>query len=224
MSIPVTLSRLIVSALAAAVVVHAQAVQTVDVPDVASLDLVRAKADIVTYQGRRALRLAPSGQAADDGMAVVKGVSFQDGELVLDVAGARTPGASDTARGFVGVAFRVVGPEAFEQVYLRPTNARAEDQVRRNHTVQYSAIPDFPWPRLRKEFPERYETYVDMAEGEWTRMRLVVQGTTARLFVHDPKQPTLVVNDLKRGAASGGIALWIGPEAIGHFAGLAVRP
>ena len=57
------------------------------------------------------------------------------------------------SRGFVGVAFRVAADQSrFECIYLRPTNGRVEDQVRRNHSVQYISVPGFPWPFLRKEF------------------------------------------------------------------------
>jgi hypothetical protein len=44
---------------------------------------------------------------------------------------------------------------------LRPTNGRADDQVRRNHSTQYISYPDFPWYRLREETPGMYESYSD---------------------------------------------------------------
>src|SRR5262245_38223787 len=73
-------------------------------------------------------------------------------------------------------------------------------------------------PGLRAWF--KYETYVDLVPGEWTRMKIEVQGVKARLFVHDSEPPTLVVNDLKQGDAKGAIALWIGPGAVAHFSNL----
>ena len=85
--------------------------------------------------------------------------------------------------------------------------------------MQYISHPDYPWPRLRKEFPEKYETYADLIPGEWTRMRIEVKGDKARVFVNGASQPTLVVNDLKTGTAgSGAVALWIGPGTAAHFA------
>ena len=89
--------------------------------------------------------------------------------------------------------------------------------MRRNHSAQYISHPGWPWHRLRKEEPEKYESYVDLAPGEWTRVRMEVDGVKARLFVHGNAQPTLVVNDLKQGAFQGQIGLWIGPGTIGHF-------
>jgi hypothetical protein len=111
----------------------------------------------------------------------------------------------------------------YDAFYLRPTNGRAEDQVRRNHSVQYIAHPAWPWERLRRETPERYESYVDLVPGVWTRIRIEVRGTTARLFVHGQSQPTLIISDVKSGAtASGSIALWIGPGTVAHFRNLRV--
>jgi len=82
--------------------------------------------------------------------------------------------------------------------------------------------PDFDFARSRKEAPEKYESYVDLEPGVWTPFRLVVQGTTARLFVHGAAQPCLVVNDLKLGDTSGAVALWIGPGTEGYFTGLTI--
>ena len=157
-------------------------------------------------------------------MALVKGVSFQNGTIELDVAGRRGPYAVPDDRGFIGVAFRIrPGGERYEYIYLRPDNGRAADQARRNHSTQYASHPDFTFARLRKESPERYESYVDLVTGAWTRMRIDVSGTSARLFVHDASQPALVVNDLKLGTAGGGVALWIGPGTEGFFSNLRVR-
>jgi hypothetical protein len=94
--------------------------------------------------------------------------------------------------------------------------------VRRNHAVQYSSFPDFPWQRLRKEFPEKYESYVDLVPGEWTKVKIEVRGNRARLYVHEAQQPTLVVDDLKQGPSQGKIALWVGPGTVAHFSNLRV--
>jgi hypothetical protein len=110
----------------------------------------------------------------------------------------------------------------FECIYLRPTNGRADDQIRRNHSVQYFSFPEFPWFRLRKESPEKYETYVDLVPGEWTPIRIEVRGSKARLYVHGNAQPTLIVNDLKHGVSRGKIALWIGPGTDAHFTAIRI--
>jgi hypothetical protein len=97
--------------------------------------------------------------------------------------------------------------ERFEYIYLRPTNGRADDQVRRNHSTQYGSRPGFDFDRLRKESPEKYESYVDLESGVWTKYRIVVDGTKARLFVHGAAQPCLIVSDLKLGDSEGAVGL-----------------
>lgn len=189
------------------------------------LTLKGVVAESVRYQERPAIRLIESDKSRNTlGLAVIKDVNFRDGTIEVDVAGRRGPYAVPDDRGFIGVAFRVTpAADRFEYIYLRPDNGRADDQIRRNHSTQYASHPDFPWPRLRKEFPEKYESYVDLEAGVWTRFRVVVAGATARLFVHESPQPVLIVNDLKLGATEGGIALWIGAGTEGFFSNLRVR-
>ena len=99
---------------------------------------------------------------------------------------------------------------------------RANDQVQRNHSTQYISYPDFPWQRLRKDDPGKYESYVDLEPGVWMKIRIMASGATAKLYVNGATQPTLLVNDLKLGDSEGGVALWLGPEAEGYFANLKV--
>lgn len=158
-----------------------------------------------------------------DQLAEIADLTFSNGVIEVEMAGAPEPGAGEGARGFTGIVFRKQGDSSYDTFYLRPTNGRANDQVRRNHTAQYMSYPNWPWPRLRKESPGKYESYVDVVPGEWTKIRIEVRGDRARLFVHGNPQPTLVVNDVKSGAhAKGSVALWLGPETIAHFRNLTV--
>ena len=77
---------------------------------------------------------------------------------------------------------------------------------------------------LRKEFPEKYETYVDLIAGEWTKVKIEVRGEKARLYVNGVEQPTMLVNDLKQKQSKGAIALWIGPGTIAHFSNVRISP
>jgi hypothetical protein len=182
------------------------------------------KVTAVDYQGKHAVKIVEDGTIANgEAYALVTGPEFHDGTIEVEMAGRPAAGASEAARGFIGIAFRLRDGR-FEYIYLRPTNGRADDQVRRNHSTQYSSFPDFDFARSRKEAPEKYESYVDLEPGAWTPVRLVVQGRTARLFVHGAAQPCLIVNDLKLGDASGAVALWIGPGTEGYFTGLTIRP
>lgn len=94
--------------------------------------------------------------------------------------------------------------------------------VRRNHSVQYESIPDFPWYRLRQENPGEYESYSDLDAGAWTRLKIVVTGTKARLYVNGSEQPCLIVNDLKLGESHGQVALWARWSTDAHFSNLTI--
>jgi hypothetical protein len=175
-------------------------------------EVVNGSAKRVTYRGRPALQLVPSAEALGKEtsmLGILDGPEFTDGTIEIDVAGAPRADAFADARGFIGIPFRTGEHGAWSEVfYLRPTNGRAEDQLRRNHSVQYVSDPEYPWNRLRQESPGVYESYADLEPGAWTRMKIVVQRKTARLYVNGAPQPVLVVNDLKHGDAPGHIALW----------------
>ena len=52
-----------------------------------------------------------------------------------------------------------------------------------------------------------------------------MRGATARLYVHDQAQPTLIVNDVKSGPnGRGAIALWLDISTEAHFRNLTVTP
>jgi hypothetical protein len=203
------------------------------------LVLHNVSAEAATLQGRKGLKLTLSAdtrrklesmtievrnQTRIEQLARIKDVEFSNGVIELEVAGAPAADAPEGARGFVGVAFRVrPDTETFDAFYLRPTNGRADDQERRNRSTQYISHPDWPWFRLRKETPAKYESYVDLVPGEWTRIKVDVRGSVARLYVHGSEQPTLIVNDVKSGPkAIGGIALWIDAGTVAHFRNLTV--
>lgn len=190
------------------------------------LDVINGTVAIEDYRGRRAVRLKGlAGHPNDDPLAIISGTDFKDGTIEIEVAGSPSQDSTDTGnRGFIGVAFRVQdrGSRA-ELFYLRPTNGRADDQLRRNHALQYESLPDFPWYRLREEKPGVYESYADLQTGEWTKMKIVIAGTKAELYIGDAKQPSLIVNDLKLGDCRGQVALWAYGGTDAHFSNLSVR-
>jgi hypothetical protein len=184
----------------------------------------------VEYRGRRALKLAPlEGHEHDvdqEMAATLADADFTDGVIEVDIAGARRKGYSTTAdstgfKGIVGISFRIHGDSA-ERFYLRPENARVNDQLYRNRATQYEADPDYSWQRLRRDSPGVYESYADVESGAWTKLKIQVSGSKARLYVNDAAEPCLVVNDLKHGADSGKIALWARISSDAYFSNLKV--
>jgi hypothetical protein len=133
------------------------------------LRLHNVAAEPATFQGKKGLKLTLCGEAARrleapppsalqdlEQLALIDGLVFGDGVIEAELAGTPGPGAAPGARGFVGIAFRVQDDrKTYDAFYLRPTNGRADDQERRNHSAQYVSHPDWPWDRLRRETPSR---------------------------------------------------------------------
>ena len=190
---------------------------------------VKLQSGVGSYRGRRAVRLVnddgPVGTVSGGQvLAIIKGSDFEDGTIEAEIAGFPRQGAKPSTRGFIGVAFRVQDHGSrYEAFYLRMTNGRADDQLRRNHSAQYVSQPEFPWNRLRQESPGVYESYVDIDPEAWTKIKIVVSDTKAQLYVNGAERPCLIVNDLKLGASRGQIALWTGSDTEAYFSNLTIR-
>lgn len=188
----------------------------------------RVSSRITNFKGRDCLAVEMLPDMAEMGadapnFAYLPELDLQDGVIELDLAGSIAAGAPAHARGFVGVGFRIDIQFKYEGIYLRPTNGRADDQLRRNHACQYFAYPDFPWDKLRSEEPSKYEAYVDLEPETWTHMRVELRGSKARLYVHNNPQPVLVVNDMKFGAdRRGSVGLWIEIGTLAHYSNLSI--
>jgi hypothetical protein len=209
------------SAMAAA----APQARTYALESASGLDLRNVLAEAREHRGKKAVRIVGAPGVNAETLAIVPDSDFDDGTIELELVGQVLPGAPPTSRGFVGVAFRVDPKSlAYDCFYLRPKNGRADDQLRRNHSTQYISHPVFTWQKLRQEQPGVYESYVDLEPGAWTRVRIVVKGGEARLFVNGAEQPSLVVKDMKRVPTRGAVALWIGPGTEAFFRNLTITP
>jgi len=217
------LSALIISLLLGKINVNAQAIKL----DKDKLGPNQVSMSFERVLGKEALRVVKDStiQKVDEPTFVrLKGTDFTNGTIEVKVLSRLLKNAPETARGFIGIAFRInEANSSFESIYIRPTNGRADDQVRRNHSIQYYSYPDYKFDRLRKEAPERYESYADMTLNEWITMKIVVNGLEAKLYLNDNKQPVLLVKDLKHGVGtSGGIGLWVDVGTEGYFLDLKI--
>jgi hypothetical protein len=193
-----------------------------------ALDPVNTFVKIDQVAGKDVVRVTknPKVQAVDEPtFAKLIDSDFKNGVIEVTVLSKLLENAPDFARGFIGVAFRINEDNSkFEGIYIRPTNGRAEEQLRRNRSTQYFSYPDFKFDRLREEAPGKYESYADMGLNEWIKIKIEVKDEKAKLFLNDSKQPVLVVNDLKHGAEpSGGIGLWVDIGTDGYFTDLRVE-
>ncbi len=156
----------------------------------------------------------------------IQNVDFTNGLIEVKVLSKLLPNAADSARGFIGLAFRInTDNTQFESIYIRPTNGRANVQLRRNRAVQYFSYPDFKYNVLRTIAPGMYESYADMGLNEWIQLKIEVANSQAKLYINNSKQPVLIVNDLKHGAnAAGAIGLFVDIGTEGYFKDLVVIP
>jgi hypothetical protein len=154
------------------------------------------------------------------GVVWVEGTEFVQGTIEVDLRGRDV-----LQRSFIGIAFHRKDDTSYEAVYLRPFNFRATEPDRHQHAVQYIAVPDYDWPRLRKEFPEEFENPVDgsVSPTDWIPLRIVVSGQRIQIYVGGVKMPALEVRTLgsyERGA----VGLWTGNNSDGDFSNLRISP
>lgn len=194
-----------------------------------TLQPVNVACSVKEVMGRSAILVTkdPAMEAVDEATYVrLVGPEFSNGVIEVDLLSRLLPDAPEHARGFIGIAFRINDDNTkFENLYLRPTNGRAEQQLRRNRATQYFSFPDFKFDRLRREAPGQYESYADMTLNEWIAVKIVVRHDQAKLYLNGGEHPVLVVGDLKHGAhAAGAIGLWVDVGTEGYFSNLRVYP
>ena len=126
--------------------------------------------------------------------------------------------------GFIGVFFRVQEDDsAFESIYLRPKVGRANNQMFRNHAVQYFSYPHAKFETLRKNYPAgSYEGSAPVALNEWIKMRIEVNGETAEMFINDMKYSSFIVDKLLGKNKKGYVGLYVDIGTIGYFKDLKV--
>ena len=196
--------------------------QTVTAPDLKTIasgkgwTVINRTATVLEQDGRT---VAEFDAKPGDGMAKLEGLSFTTGEIECDILGRSVP----VQGSFIGIAFGVQSPEAYEAVYFRPFNFRSEDPDRRSHSVQYISHPDWTWGRLRQEKPGRYEKPIEPApDGDrWFHVRIVVRRIEGQRLVDGAAEPCLSVERLS-GPRTGAVALWVGNNSPGKFANLKI--
>lgn len=126
--------------------------------------------------------------------------------------------------GFIGVYFRIKEDDsAFESIYVRPKVGRVNNQLFRNHAVQYISYPHAKFDTLRKSYPPgSYEGSAPVALNEWIKMRIEVNGETAEMFINDMKYSSFIVDKMLGKNKIGGVGLYVDIGTIGYFKDLKV--
>ena len=126
--------------------------------------------------------------------------------------------------GFIGIYFRIKEDDsAFEGIYVRPKVGRVNNQMFRNHAVQYISYPHAKFDTLRKSYPPgSYEGSAPVALKEWIKMRIEVNGETAEMFINDMKYSSFIVDKMLGKHTIGGVGLYVDIGTIGYFKDLKV--
>jgi hypothetical protein len=152
------------------------------------------------------------------GLAWLNNRQFKNGVIEFDVKG------NDQMQGsFVGVAFHGLNDSTYEAVYFRPFNFLSADAVRKSHGVQYMAVPDYDWPLLREEYPNKYEQAVAPAPNpnDWFHVQITVTPKKISVYVNGGQKAVLEVVPL---ANTGGtkIGYWVGNGSPGDWKNLKI--
>ena len=153
----------------------------------------------------------------EDTYARLLDFNFHNGTICVEMRSRLLPDAPEFARGFIGIVFRINRDNSeFESYYVRPTNGRHPDPVRRAHGSQYFSYPGYTFSYFREHGISGYEAPCDIGLDEWITLKAVIQDATAAFYVNAMDAPVLVVEGLKHGTdARGGIGFYvdIGTEA-----------
>jgi len=152
-----------------------------------------------THLGRDALCLR-------NGIATLADAAFTDGVLEVDLA-------LGAERSFTGLTWRVLDGQSFEEFFLRPHRSGNADATQ--YTPVFNGVS--AWQLYHGP---RYTVPLEIPVHEWFRLRIAVEGARAEIFVADLDRPALVVEELKRPVAEGGVGLLSG-EAAGWFSSFA---
>ena len=163
--------------------------------------------------GEKVLRVVKSEKIMEfdeNTYAKLMDVPFHNGIIEVKMLSRLLPDAPSFARGFIGIAYRINDDDTkFESFYLRPTNGRIDDPVRKAHGCQYFSYPKYTFEYFRNNNITDYEAPVDIGLNEWIKLRAVIEESRAEFYVNNYKTPVLVVECMKHCANQKG--------AIGFF-------
>ncbi|EOI01681.1 hypothetical protein UAY_01089 [Enterococcus moraviensis ATCC BAA-383] len=188
---------------------------------------VHTTSKLVDFEGEQVLQVIKSEKIMEfDENTYCKVVdsSFHNGIIEVKVLSRLLPDAPDFARGFIGIAFRISEDDSsFESFYIRPTNGRVNDPIRKNRGTQYFSYPDYTFEYFRDRGITAFESSADIGLDEWITLKAVIEDQTATFYVNGGDIPTLVVDNLILGAkTSGSIGLFVDIGTQGFFKDLKI--
>ena len=170
-------------------------------------------AEVVSFQGKQALRLG-------SGTATLDEAAFRDGTVEFEMW-------ITDLRAFVYFQFRRAADGAgLEEFYFRTHKNMLPD------AIQYSSVDNFMGTWQLHHGPGKTAA-TELRTGRWIPVKVVIKDAQAAVFVGETKpgsEPDLIVSQLAREPAAGGIGLrgFIArgsqAEFTGYFADVVVSP
>ena len=158
--------------------------------------------------------------AQGDGLAILTEFEFEKGTIEVELKGENSPG-----RSFIGIAFNIEDGETFEAVYFRPFNFVADEQIRKDHMVQYICHPDYTWSKLREERTGEFENEISAPPNpnDWFNVIIEISDNEVVVLVDMIALPVLEIDRLTE-TKSQKIGLWTGNGSSGRFRNLVIHP
>jgi len=155
------------------------------------------------YLGRQSLFLK-------GGLALVKDSKFLNGIIEFDIA-------FSPERTFVGTVWRVLDKKNYEEFYFRPHQSGNPD------ANQYTPIfnGNAGWQLY---YGDDFAAPVRYRFNEWMRVKIVVAGSQAEVYIMDLETPALFIPELKRAPAAGQVGLSAGDFAPAHYSNYSFTP
>ncbi|MEK7400805.1 MAG: hypothetical protein AABZ80_00425 [Gemmatimonadota bacterium] len=145
-------------------------------------DSIRAE----PFEGRASLGIR-------NGFAYRRDVRFEDGTIDVDVMTTRK-------RSFVYVMFRMQTDSGYEDFYIRPHKSGAPDALQYAPVYQQNSA----WQLYHGADGT---ASAEIEPGVWTRLRIVLRGRQAAIFLGDTTKPALLIPRLGHEPRAGYLAL-----------------
>ncbi len=154
-----------------------------------------------------------------DGLGILEDVEFDNGIIEVELLGENNPGKS-----FIGIAFNIQNNETYEAIYFRPFNFVAEEQIRKDHMVQYLFHPEFTWRKLREERTGEFEDEIPNPPDpdSWFKAIIKITNKKIEVFIHELSEPVLSIDRLTL-PKSKKIGIWAGYGSSGRYRNLILR-
>lgn len=152
------------------------------------------------------------------GIAWINGQHFTNGTIDVNIKGRDV-----LQQSFLGIAFHGVNDTIYEAIYFRPFNFRSTDPERKVHAVEYIALPQFDWPKLRSEHHNQYEKGVSPIPDPkaWFHARIEVRGKSIKVYINGNTTPSLAITALTHTDGKM-IGYWVGNGSDGSWKNLKI--